>query len=445
MRQNGSSSERSGGVSRRGLLAGGAALAGAGLLGSGGDRAAASGRVRRAGAASRPPVPPPLVLLGGTLLDPLTGRVTEDAVVVLANGKVLAAGSAADAKWARAQIGQGKILDLGGAWIVPGLLEAHTHATSVASAGRALASGATTLRIASSTFYADVGLKSLAEWLPDKVPTIQPVGLFIRPLNGDDVLSDPALAPLATLPDGPQTPEQLRYFVGVNLRRGADHIKTWATQRAGVCEQDPQEPTYDLTQLRAIVGAAHPRPVMCHSHGPEGCQAAVQAGVTSLEHGTFVSDATLELMRRRGTYYTPTISAVVDLAQPGGEYDQPCLAERGKTMLPVLRAAVRKAYDLGIPIAAGADTSYSERSLTSVATEVQYLAEAGLKPLDALRAATTIAARLLRLERVAGRLAPGYAADVVAVAGSPLDDPTTLQRPKLVVHTGAIARNELEG
>src|SRR4051812_20481837 len=95
-------------------------------------------------------------------------------------------------------------------------------------------------------------------------------------------------------------------------------------------------------------------------------------------------------MRRRGT---PTISAVVDLSQPGGEYDEPCLQERGRAMLPVLQAAVRRAAQLGIPIAAGADTSYSENSVTSVATEVQYLHDAGLHqhlvvviavPLDAI-------------------------------------------------------------
>jgi imidazolonepropionase-like amidohydrolase len=256
------------------------------------------------------------------------------------------------------------------------------------------------------------------------------------------VLSDPALAPLATLPDGPQTPEQLCYLVRVNISRGADHIKTWATQRAGVCEQDPQEPTYDVDQLRAIVRAAGGRPVMCHSHGAEGCQAAVEAGVTSLEHGTFVSDETLALMRRRGTYFTPTISAVVDLSEPGGEYDEACLIERGKAMLPVLRSAVQKAYRLGIPIAAGADTSYSEDSVTSAATEVQYLNEAGLSALDAVRAATTTAARLFGLERKAGRIARGYSADVLAVDGSPLDDTTTLQSPRLIVHAGAIAHND---
>jgi imidazolonepropionase-like amidohydrolase len=431
------------GVSRRGLLAGGAAaVAGAGLLGPGrGIADALPGRHHRPQANGRAPVPPPIVLTGGTLLDPLTGRVTEDAVIVLANRRVLAV---ADASKFRAKGMNGaQVIDLDDAWVVPGLLDAHTHATSRASAARALHAGATTLRIASSTFYADVGLQALAEWLPAEVPTIQPVGLFVRPLLGDDVLSDPRLAPLAASANAPQTPEELRLLVSVNLSRGADHIKTWATGRAGVCEQDPQQTTYDVTQLRAIVEAARGRPVMCHSHGAVGCQNAVQAGVTSLEHGTFVTDETLALMRRRGTYFTPTISAVVDLAEPGGEYDEPCLQERGRTMLPVLEAAVRRAAALGIPIAAGADTSYSEASVTSVATEVQYLHDAGLPALDALRAATTVAARLMRLQGDAGRIARGYAADVLVVGASPLDDPATLQSPKLVIHGGAVARNQL--
>jgi imidazolonepropionase-like amidohydrolase len=431
------------GVSRRSLLAGSAgAVAGAGLLGRRSGIADAHPRGHEEPhATGRPPAPPPLVLTGGNLLDPLSGRVTEDAVVVLANRRVVAVAAASELRADR--IGSAQVIDVGGAWLVPGLLDAHTHATSRASALRALRAGATTLRIASSTFYADVALRALADWLPAEVPTIQPVGLFVRPLVGDDVLSDPRLAPLAATPGAPQTPDELRLLVGVNLSRGADHIKTWATGRAGVCAQDPQQTTYDLDQLRTIVQAARGRPVMCHSHGAVGCQNAVEAGVTSLEHGTFVTDATLALMRRRGTYFVPTISAVVDLSQPGGEYDEPCLQERGRTMLPVLQAAVRRAAELGIPIAAGADTSYSENAVTSVATEVAYLHDAGLAPLDALRAATTTAARLMRVQRHAGRIARGYSADVLVVGASPLDDPATLQAPKLVIHGGAIARNDL--
>jgi imidazolonepropionase-like amidohydrolase len=434
-------------ISRRGLLAGAAGLAGAGLLAGRPEGASARRSTRAEPGGSRwpepPPVPQPLVLEGGTLLDPLTGEVTEDAVVVLADRIVLAAGSPDDTARARAQVaGRAEVLDVTGRWLVPGMLDCHTHVDGIASANRALRHGATTLRIASSTFYRDVGLRALSEWTPDVVPRVLAVGLFVRTTSGDALLSDPDLAPLATVPEL-ETPEQLRYFTRVNVSRGVDHIKTWATQRAGLCEQDPRQPTYDVNQLRAIVQAARPLPVMCHSHGTEGCQAAVEAGVGTLEHGTFVSERTLDLMARRGTYYDPTISAVVDLAQPGGEYTDPCLVQRGQEMLPVLKAAVRATWERGVRITAGPDTSYSEESLSSIGGEVALLNEAGVPVLDAIRAATTTAARMVGLERLIGRVARGYSADVLALDGSPLDDITAMQRARLVTHRGFVARNDL--
>ncbi len=434
---------------RRAFLAGSAAVAGMGVLGEGlvSPASAASGPAAR-GRAGRPPVPAPIVLVGGTLLDPLSGKVTENAVVVLSDGKVLVAGGPERMDVRRQQAlarkdSQARIIDVSGSWLLPGLLDAHTHATSIESANRALQRGATTLRMASANFYADVALAELARWVPEQIPRVQPVGLFVRPFFGDNILSDPDLAPLATDPEAPHTPAQLRRVVRVNLARGADHIKTWATQRAGLCEQDPREPTYTLDQLRVIVRAAGGRPVMCHSHGAEGCHNAVRAGVTSLEHGTYVSERTLDLMATRGTYYDPTISAMVDLLESGGEYDEPCLQERGREMLPVLQEATRQAYQRGIPIVAGPDTSYSSASVSSVGGEVVHLHTAGLSALDAIRASTTVAARMMRLQRKVGRLVSGFAADLIAIDGSPLDDITAMERVQLVIHGGAIARNDL--
>jgi imidazolonepropionase-like amidohydrolase len=146
-------------------------------------------------------------------------------------------------------------------------------------------------------------------------------------------------------------------------------------------------------------------------------------------------------MRRRGTFLVPTFSAVVDLAEPGGEYTDPRLVERGRQMLPVLRAVTAAAHARGIPIVAGTDTSYTEETLSSIAGEIRYLASAGLSNLDALRGATTTAARLFRREHSLGRLLPGYAADAVVVGSNPLDDLAALDDIRLVIAAGWVARD----
>lgn len=202
---------------------------------------------------------------------------------------------------------------------------------------------------------------------------------------------------------------------------------------------------YFFDQLAAVVAAARRRgtPVLCHSHGEEGCYDAVRAGISSLEHGTWVNEQTLDLMARRGTYFTPTFSAVVDLAQPAGEYTDPRLVERGREMLPVLHAAVAAAHDRGVPIVAGTDTSYTPATLSSIGGEVAYIHQAGVPHLDAIRAATTHAARLFGLEGKAGRLVKGYQADAVVVDGDPLSDITALQQLRMVISGGAVAKDDL--
>jgi imidazolonepropionase-like amidohydrolase len=145
------------------------------------------------------------------------------------------------------------------------------------------------------------------------------------------------------------------------------------------------------------------------------------------EHGTFASAATLDLMHARGTYLVPTLSAVVDLAEPGGEY-------------AVLRRTVPAAYEQGIPIAAGTDTSYNPATRSSVTGEIRLLAEFGLSNLDALRAATTTGAALVGRARELGRLSPGYAADALVVGGDPRADLAALDDVRLIVAGGWIAR-----
>ncbi len=424
------------GLTRRQALAGAASAAGAaalagprGAVGGHGDHDLGDGRAPRR-------IAPPLTLRGGRLLDPATGRVTEDATVVFTRGRVDRAGRGArPASW-------GRVIDVGGAFILPGLLDAHVHASTVAAARLALAGGATTIRSASTSFYQDIGLRALGEFGGLVVPRTLAAGLFVTPNLGDSILADPRLAPLAALPNGVREPRDLRYLVRVNIARGVDLIKTRSTERAGLAEQDPRVQVYDERQIRAVVDAARRvrGGVACHGHGDEGIRDSVLAGVRSVEHGTFASAATLDLMRARGTYLVPTLSAVTDLAEPGGEYTDPRLVERGREMLAVLRVTVAAAYERGIPIAAGTDTSYTPATQSSIAGEIRLLAEFGLSNLDALRAATTTGAALVRRERELGRLRPSYAADALVVGGDPLADLAALDDVRLVVAAGWIAR-----
>jgi imidazolonepropionase-like amidohydrolase len=378
---------------------------------------------------------PPLTLTGARLLDPARGTITENATIVFERGVVQRAG-----RGERPAYG-GRRIDVGGAYVLPGLIDAHTHAATVAAAKKALVAGATTIRSGSSSFYQDIGLRALGEYGGLGVPRTLAAGLFVTPNLGDSILADPRLAPLAALPNGVRDPADLAFLTQVNIARGVDHIKTRSTERAGLPEQDPRVQVYDERQIRAVVDAARKLRggVMCHGHGDEGIRDSVRAGVRSVEHGTFASIATLNEMRARGTYLVPTLSAIVDLAEPGGEYTDPLLVERGQMMLQTMRTTIPAAYARGVPIVAGTDTSYTAASLSSVAGEVRLLGQYGLSNLDALRAATTTAATLVGRERDLGRLRPGYAADAVVVTANPLADLAALAGVRLVVAGGWVA------
>ncbi len=210
-------------------------------------------------------------------------------------------------------------------------------------------------------------------------------------------------------------------------------IKTRVNERAGLPDQDPLTQVYSHAQLSEVVAAARRggKGVLCHSYSERGCHDAVTAGVRSLEHGVFVGERTLHEMRRRGTWFTPTLTAIAGLA----ESPDPVLAERGRTYLPVLKKAVLAAHELGVPLAAGTDSSGG--TVDPVGREVELMHAAGLSPLDALRTATTGAARLMGLQGTAGRPTRGHAGDLLLVPGDPLADLSVLSSPTRVVRSAS--------
>jgi imidazolonepropionase-like amidohydrolase len=389
--------------------------------------------------AQRAPAAPPIALVNATIVNVRDGSLQQDVTVHLRDGRIAAieAGGAAPASGV-------EVFDLQGRHVVPGLIDAHVHVGNTRALRTALESGVTTLRSAGAQMWVDVGLREMVARGLAVGPDVLATGYHVRGGLGEDAfLVDPSLS--VTLFRAPPTVEVLREVVRVNLAHGVDWIKTSGTERAGLPDTDPRKQVFTEAEIRAIVAeaAAGNVPVMAHAHGAEGALAAVKAGVRSIEHGTYLPDEALTLMASQGTYFVPTIDIVHDLAEVGGDYDHRDLQLRGGHMLPRLRETIARAHARGVKIVAGADTGYGPASVARVSTEIVRLIEAGLPPLVALQAATTTAAEMLRLEDRIGAVETGYEADLLVVERNPLDEPSTLRDPLLVITNGRVGLDRL--
>ena len=379
-----------------------------------------------------------IALTNASIVNVRTGAVTRGATVVLRGGTIDSAGSAAAPAGART-------IDLRNRFVVPGLIDAHVHIGSLPQLRSALESGVTTVRSAGVSNFVDVGLRELVRRGHLAGPDVIAAGYHVRPNLAPEFFMDfPELGDLLA-PPGINSGAAIRRVVAANLSRGVDWIKTNATERAGTPDTDPRRQLYSQEELRMLVVAAGDKsiPVMAHAHGAEGADAAVRAGVRSIEHGTYLSDETLQMMAKQGTYFDPTLDIVNDLTEPGGDYDNAGLKRRGEMMLPILRAAIAKAAKLGVKIVAGSDTGYGPNSIARVSREAAELVGAGLTPLQALQAATITNAEMLRLEKRIGAIEAGFEADVVVVDGNPLEDIRTLLDPLLVISNGRVGLDRL--
>ncbi|MEP2669249.1 MAG: amidohydrolase family protein [Cyclobacteriaceae bacterium] len=376
-------------------------------------------------------------LTNANLINGYENKVYTDAVVFVKNGKIEKIGKKGDAIASNYTV-----VDCEGNYLMPGLIDAHTHIDNLESAKRAMKSGVTTVRSASVSAYQDVAIRELVKsgLLPG--PDMVAAGVFVTPQLGQSLLSDTRLGELI---GGVNTDEELRKLVNVNIDRGVNFIKTRGTERAGLPDTDPREQTYTEHQLKVVVDEAAKRdvPVMIHAHGDEGAYAAVSAGARSIEHGTYLSEKTLKLMKEKGTFLVPTYITLVDLTKPGGDYDDAVLEMRGNFMLPVAEKMFKKAHALGVKIATGADNRYTANTTSTVPLEVANFVRMGMSNFEAIQSATTVAAELLRLDKQTGRIVNGYEADIILVPNNPLEDINALQDALLVMSNGQMAIQRL--
>ena len=240
------------------------------------------------------------------------------------------------------------------------------------------------------------------------------------------------------LSDTVDSETELRHLVKINIDRGAKVIKTRGTERAGLPTTDPRKQTFTTEQLKWIVDEAgqHNIPVMIHAHGDEGARAAVEAGARSIEHGTYLSDETLRLMKSKDVFLVPTFITLLDLVAPGGDYDDPVIHMRGKYMIPKSERMIKSAITMGVKIATGADNRYTEATTSRVSMEVEEYMRLGMPPWTALSTTTSLAAELCAIDHYTGKLKVGYEADLIAIPDNPIEDPKALQDVIMVMSNG---------
>lgn len=379
-----------------------------------------------------------ILIVNANLIDGVSAEPMRGAHVLIRNGRIesVALGKA------EAPAGV-TVIDLQGRWLLPGLMDGHVHITDQRAARLALASGVTTARSMGVSHFVDVGLRELHRAGDGSIPDFIAAGYHIRPnLAAEFALQRPDLRHLLSDLRGE---ENLRRVVRAMVERKVDVIKILATERAGLPDTDPRKRTFTESEMAAIVDEARKAgiTVAAHAHGEEGAAAAVRAGVKTIEHGTYLSDATLQLMAQRGTCLDPTIATVADLVEPGGDYDNALLSIRGTTMLPRVRETTQHALKLGVMVVAGTDTGYGPNSARRMGHEVMELIALGMPPMQAIQSATSTAAVCYGIEKRTGAIQAGLEADLIVVERDPRSYPADLLDVLLVINDGQVAINRL--
>jgi imidazolonepropionase-like amidohydrolase len=236
--------------------------------------------------------------------------------------------------------------------------------------------------------------------------------------------------------------ESARQAVRQRYKDGADFIKITATGGVLSLAKNGQNPQFSDEELEAVIATArdYGMHVAAHAHGTEGMRRAVAAGVHSIEHGTFMDDEVIDLMKRMGTYYVPTILAgkfVAEKAEVDGYFPE-VVRPKAASVGPRIQDTFEKAWKAGVMIAFGTDCGVSPHG--SNAREFVYMVESGMPEIDAIRSATLTTAELLGVEDELGSIAAGKLADIVAVAGDPTEDISELTRVVFVMKDGLIYR-----
>ncbi len=390
---------------------------------------------------------------------PISGEPETAVTVVVENNKIARIEKGYSAAPAGVQV-----FDLKNKTLLPGLIDCHVHFEfeqnrnsynerflfndadiafhSAVYARRTLESGFTTVRDLGGTGV-NISLRNAinAGWATG--PRIITAGKALSITGGHGDATTGARWDLFDIP-GPEMgiadgPEECRKAVRNQIKRGADCIKVCATGGVLSLARDGRLPHYAADELETIVKTARDLgvDVAAHAHGDEGMRRAVEAGVVTIEHGTFMSDATMDAMIKHGTWYVPTLTAgfaVSDSAKNAPGFFPEVVRVKALAIGPQIQATTARAYKKGVKIAFGTDAGVYPHGKNNL--EFVHMAGAGMKNTDILRSATLDAATMLHLQDKIGTIETGKFADLVAVDGNPLDDINAMTRVTFVMKDG---------
>jgi imidazolonepropionase-like amidohydrolase len=408
------------------------------------------------------------VLKAARLFDGKSNALVAPGVVVVSGGRIVGVGPSA------AVPANAEVIDLGDATLLPGFIDAHTHLSfqysddykqsrlntlqkpvaeqaldASVNARVTLMAGFTTVRDVGSRDFIDVGLRNaIASGAipgPRMLVTVHALSATGGHCDFQGGYREGLFGHEANPSDGVVNgPDQARYAVRLDHKYGADMIKVCAS--GGVLSPNDDVDTPQLTQeeLNAIVDEAHAlrRKTAAHAHGAEAAKRAIRAGIDSIEHGSFLDDEALDMMKQHGTYLVPTLMAVQGLQE---QFDRgipipPAIAVKARAAIGAIHGTFQRALAKGVLIGLGTDAGVYPHGRN--AEEFHQMVDLGMKPVDALKAGTSADAVLLGIADKTGSLEPNKFADIVAVPGDPLQDIRQTEHVFFVMKEGVIYKNE---
>lgn len=403
------------------------------------------------------------VIHAGRLIDGKSNKATEKMSVIVKDNRItdIKSGYVASAE------GQ-KVIDLKNHTLMPGLMDMHSHVDMIVDAEyytknffkdeadqalRAtqftedlLMAGFTTVRNLGGTVSLNIRDAVNAGYIPG--PRIYAAGIGISTTGGHLDHTNGLNKQLSHLfgPPGPvkgiiDGPYAARQAVRQRYKDGSDVIKLAVTGGVLSMAKSGDNPQFMADELEAIMEAANDYNfvVAVHAHGEKGMKRAVEAGVHSVEHGTYMTPEIMKLMKKKGTYYVPTISAGKWVEKHADSYPA-IIQPKARAVGPKMQDTFAKAYKNGVKIAFGTDNGVFPHALSG--DEFVYMVEAGMPAMKAIQSATVNTADLLRISDKLGSVEVGKLADLVAVEGDPLEDITLMTDVKFVMKDGVIYKNQ---